>query len=78
MLEEDQLLFLDVALRSFLIYHRYWRGLEWLGIVQGKGGDEVECMVNAVHAFHCLGHVCRTMIVGDGHNESTGHLCKRI
>ena len=53
MLEEDQLLFLDLALRispSLNIQFRFTR-LEWLGMVHGKDGDEMECMVSAVHGF---------------------------
>ena len=70
MLEKDQLLFLDVALR-FLPSDFKCSSSEWLGMVHGK--DRHDKLV----LFHSLGRVCIIMIVANGQSGS-GNQCKRI
>jgi hypothetical protein len=56
LLEEDQLLFLLIALvlPLLLISEFSVSAMEWLGMVHGKEANDIEWMVSFAHTFYCL------------------------
>lgn len=54
-MDEDQLLFLNVALFFYRDSGQWCKHFEWLGMVHGKSWEEVKDMVMLIHARHYFG-----------------------